>query len=281
MSYSELEIEVEVHRMSLAVPIQNRPQQTLRQVDNSDRTILRQTSNEAIYGSRSQFLDTDAAALRTNSQEFVEGVRQINVQSAFYYLTKRIMDIAISLAAIIVLAPLFLVVAVMIKWHDRGTVFFSQERVGKEGRTFRCYKFRSMTPNAEALQQRLMVKNQHSDPRTFKMSNDPRVTSLGKVLRRYSIDEFPQIFNVMMGDMSLVGPRPPLPRETQLYSRFDLQRLAVKPGLTCIWQISGRSRLPFPEQVKLDLEYIRHQSLMLDFGIILRTIPAVFNGEGV
>jgi lipopolysaccharide/colanic/teichoic acid biosynthesis glycosyltransferase len=197
-----------------------------------------------------------------------------------YPVVKRGLDIVISLVALVVLSPLFLVVALAVKLHDRGPVFFSQSRVGGRGRTFKCWKFRSMVADAEALRQELAAKSDHDDPRTFKMANDPRITPVGRMLRRFSIDEFPQIFNVLIGDMSIVGPRPPLPDEVALYTDTDYQRLAVKPGLTCIWQVSGRSRLPFPEQVRMDVDYIRRKGILLDLTIILRTVPAVISGDG-
>ena len=197
-----------------------------------------------------------------------------------YAVCKRVSDVVISLAAIVFLSPLILVSAIIIKLHDGGPLFFSQIRVGKGGQTFRCLKFRSMILNAESLQGSLLEQSEHSDPRTFKISDDPRITLPGRILRRFSIDELPQVINVLLGEMSIVGPRPPLPSEVALYSRSDRQRLSVKPGLTCIWQVSGRSRLPFPEQLKLDLEYIRTRSLKTDAAIILRTIPAVLSGDG-
>ena len=203
-----------------------------------------------------------------------------SIRTAFYQGSKRAIDVALSLLAIVLLSPILCFAALMIKLYDRGPVFFSQDRVGKDGRTFHCYKFRSMILNAEALQKSLMANSEHADPRTFKIADDPRITPPGRILRRFSIDELPQILNVFLGEMSIVGPRPPLPHEVKLYSDSDWQRLSVKPGLTCIWQVSGRSRLPFPEQVKLDVDYIRRQSLALDLSIIVRTIPAVLTGDG-
>lgn len=199
---------------------------------------------------------------------------------AAYEVCKRCMDVVISVVAIILLFPILLITAALIKSCNRGPVLFSQIRVGKGGTTFRCFKFRSMVPNAESLKANLLKQNEHCDPRTFKIMDDPRITSLGRILRRFSIDELPQILNVLMGQMSIVGPRPPLPSEVAMYSKSDFQRLSVKPGLTCIWQISGRSRLPFAAQVKLDLEYIRTKGLAKDLGIILLTIPAVLSGDG-
>lgn len=197
-----------------------------------------------------------------------------------YPIVKRAFDISVSLLALVVLSPLILAAALAVKLYDGGPVLFSQQRVGKGGRLFRCFKFRSMVVNAEALQRKLAAESVHADPRTFKMARDPRVTPVGRFLRRFSIDELPQVWNVLTGEMSIVGPRPPLPSEVALYSEQDFQRLGVKPGLTCIWQVSGRSRLPFPEQVRMDVEYIRRQSLLLDAAIIVRTIPAVLGGDG-
>ncbi len=202
------------------------------------------------------------------------------LRTATYLSCKRFIDVFISLTALVLLSPVFFVAAVWVKLHDRGPVFYSQDRVGKDGRIFRCFKFRSMMMNAESLQKGLMDKSQHADPRTFKIADDPRITRPGKFLRRFSIDELPQVFDVLMGHMSIVGPRPPLPHEVQLYTDSDFQRLAVKPGLTCLWQVSGRSRLPFPEQVKLDVSYIQRRSLLLDLAIIVRTVPAVLSGDG-
>jgi lipopolysaccharide/colanic/teichoic acid biosynthesis glycosyltransferase len=201
-------------------------------------------------------------------------------EDALYVICKQAIDIFISLAAILILSPIILLAALAIKLYDGGPVLFSQARVGKKGREFRCFKFRSMIVNAEAVQSALIDQNEHSDQRTFKIMNDPRVTPPGRILRRFSIDELPQIINILRGDMSIVGPRPPLRREVALYTAYDFQRLAVKPGLTCIWQVSGRSRLAFPNQVRMDLEYIRNRSLKTDLAIILKTIPAVLSGDG-
>jgi exopolysaccharide biosynthesis polyprenyl glycosylphosphotransferase len=193
---------------------------------------------------------------------------------------KRGFDIVFSAMVLLMLAPLFAVVALLIKIEDRGPVFFAQRRVGKFGREFRMFKFRSMCPNAEQKLKELLAKNQHAQGVTFKMKEDPRITRVGRYLRKYSIDEFPQFWNVLKGDMSLVGPRPPLPREVALYSRGDRQRLAVTPGLTCFWQIGGRANIDFPEQVQLDVRYIESQSFWLDLWILLKTIPAVLLGRG-
>jgi lipopolysaccharide/colanic/teichoic acid biosynthesis glycosyltransferase len=159
-------------------------------------------------------------------------------------------------------------------------VLFVQTRVGRGGREFRCFKFRSMVANAEALQRQLAAMNHHADERTFKIRRDPRITRIGEVLRKTSIDEMPQLFNVLRGDMSLVGPRPPLPREVAKYEPYEFRRLAVQPGLTCFWQVSGRGDIPFPRQVEMDISYIEQRSLLLDLKLLLLTIPAVVLGKG-
>ena len=193
---------------------------------------------------------------------------------------KRFVDIIISSAALLALSPLFLLVATLIKLEDRGPVFFAQRRVGKWGREFKMYKFRSMCVDAEQRLQALLAKNQHATGVTFKAKDDPRITKIGKWLRKFSIDEFPQFYNVLKGDMSLVGPRPPVPREVALYTPADRRRLEVTPGLTCFWQIGGRAEIDFPEQVRLDLQYIESQSFWLDVKILLKTVPAVLLGRG-
>jgi len=196
------------------------------------------------------------------------------------YGLKRFFDIVLSLAALIVLLPLFIVIAVIIRTTSRGPVFFIQERVGYYGRHFLFYKFRSMYQDAEARKQELLSRNQSSDGVIFKMKDDPRVTPIGRILRKTSMDELPQLLNVIFGDMSLVGPRPPLPSEVEQYSLEDRKRLNVKPGITCFWQVSGRSSIPFKRQVELDKEYIRSQSLWTDLVVLLRTIPAILSGRG-
>jgi lipopolysaccharide/colanic/teichoic acid biosynthesis glycosyltransferase len=193
---------------------------------------------------------------------------------------KRACDIIASLAALFLLAPLFLLIGLLIKLEDGGPVIFSQTRVGKFGREFKMYKFRSMCRDAEARLQELLEKNQHRQGVTFKIKNDPRLTRAGKWLRAFSLDELPQFFNVLQGDMSLVGPRPSLPREVALYTPADRRRLAAKPGITCFWQISGRSEIDFSGQVKLDVDYIEAQNFLVDVTILARTVPAVLSQKG-
>jgi lipopolysaccharide/colanic/teichoic acid biosynthesis glycosyltransferase len=195
-------------------------------------------------------------------------------------LLKRGMDIAVSLTMLALLLPLFAVVAGIIKWTDRGPVLFWQRRVGRWGREFWFPKFRSMVINAEQLKDKLLKENDHKDGITFKMKRDPRVTAIGRFIRKLSIDELPQLWCVLRGDMTLVGPRPPVPREVALYTLTDRRRLDVTPGLTCIWQVSGRGNIPFPRQVELDVEYIEGRCTWLDIKLMLHTIPAVLTGKG-
>ncbi|CEI73370.1 sugar transferase [Romboutsia hominis] len=199
--------------------------------------------------------------------------------SILYKVTKRAIDIVGSLTGLILLSPLFLVVAILIKLEDpKGRVFFGQERNGKYPKTFKMYKFRSMVHNAEELLESLMDQNEQSGP-AFKIKDDPRITKVGKFIRKTSIDELPQLFNVLKGDMSLVGPRPPIPSEVAQYNPYQMQRLAVKPGLTCIWQVSGRNNIGFDEWVDMDIEYIHTRNLVLDIKLIFKTVFVLFGDE--
>lgn len=193
---------------------------------------------------------------------------------------KRAIDVVCSFCALLALGPAFLIIAAMIRLEDGGSIFFRQSRVGQCGRRFGMWKFRSMVPNADQVKDDLLTENQHGDGVTFKMKEDPRITRIGKFLRMTSLDELPQFYNVLRGDMSLVGPRPPVPKEVERYSASHLRRLRVKPGITCIWQVSGRSNINFEGQVRLDLEYIRSAGLATDVLILLKTIPAVVLGKG-
>jgi lipopolysaccharide/colanic/teichoic acid biosynthesis glycosyltransferase len=194
--------------------------------------------------------------------------------------SKRTLDVAVSGAALAVFLPFGLVIALLIR-RDGGPVFYWQDRVGYRGRTFRFPKLRSMVANADQLRQTLMEANDHAGSGiTFKNENDPRVTAVGRFLRRSSLDEIPQLWSVLKGDMSLVGPRPALPEEVQRYTPLQRRRLEAKPGLTCIWQVSGRSQIPFEGQVALDLEYIRTRSFRGDLVLLVKTVPAVLFGRG-
>ena len=201
-------------------------------------------------------------------------------RSATARLLKRSLDVLVSATMLVLLAPLFAVVALLIKLTDGGPVLFWQKRVGRWGREFPFPKFRSMVVNAEQLKAKLLARNDHKESVTFKMKRDPRITWIGRIMRKLSIDEMPQLWCVLRGTMSLVGPRPPLPSEVACYSLADRRRLDVKPGLTCIWQVSGRGNIPFPQQVELDVQYIESQSLWVDLKLLLKTIPAVLLGKG-
>jgi exopolysaccharide biosynthesis polyprenyl glycosylphosphotransferase len=196
------------------------------------------------------------------------------------YFIKRLFDIFASAFILLCISPLLAFIALLIKLEDRGPVIFAQNRVGKFGKHFKMYKFRSMRVDAEQRLQELLKQNGHATGVTFKMKNDPRITRIGKILRKYSLDELPQFVNVLKGEMSMVGPRPPVPREVALYTLKDRQRLAVTPGLTCFWQIGGRADIDFPEQVQLDVQYIESQSFWLDLWICIKTVPAVVLGKG-
>jgi lipopolysaccharide/colanic/teichoic acid biosynthesis glycosyltransferase len=187
--------------------------------------------------------------------------------------------VSIAFALLIALAPLFAVIALTLKLSG-GSVLFWQTRVGLWGREFPFPKFRSMVPNAESLQHKILEQNLHGASVTFKMKNDPRVTWIGRILRRTSIDELPQLWCVLRGYMSLVGPRPPIPSEVARYTLPDRRRLDVKPGLTCIWQVSGRGDITFSEQAKLDIHYIESQSFLFDLVLLAKTVPAVLFGRG-
>lgn len=195
------------------------------------------------------------------------------------YAAKRGFDIIVASVALIMLAPLFLWVSLFIKLTDGGPVLYWQTRVGKWGREFRFPKFRSMVVHADKIQTTLQSDDGDAGVR-FKMKRDPRITWIGRIMRKLSIDELPQLWCVVKGEMSLVGPRPPLPKEVVLYTLQDRRRLDVTPGLTCTWQISGRSDIPFPEQVRLDVQYIDSQSFWNDMKILAMTVPAVLEGKG-
>lgn len=193
---------------------------------------------------------------------------------------KRLVDIVGSSMALLMLLPLFIMTAIAIRLESKGPIFFTQRRVGVGGKEFPFFKFRSMVPNAEALKKQLMEQNESNQGVIFKMKNDPRITRVGRFIRKFSIDELPQFYNVLRGEMSLVGPRPPVPGEVEQYHFDAWKRLAVIPGLTCIWQVSGRSSIGFEDQVLLDLEYIMKQDVLLDLYLIAWTVPAVLKGEG-
>lgn len=196
-----------------------------------------------------------------------------------YDVLKRLLDFLVALVAIIVTLPLMITVAILIKLDSRGPVLFKQQRLGRDTRTFPMLKFRTMYANSESIPTELLRKNESTGP-LFKMRHDPRITRTGRFLRRTSLDELPQLFNILAGHMSLVGPRPPLPRELAGFDTIQRLRLRVLPGLTGLWQVNGRSDLPFDDMVRLDLRYIEERSFWLDVIILLKTLPSVIAGKG-
>jgi lipopolysaccharide/colanic/teichoic acid biosynthesis glycosyltransferase len=199
--------------------------------------------------------------------------------SSGYRLVKRLLDLAASLFGLMLILPLLPFIILLIKLETPGPIFFKQLRVGYRGRMFRCYKFRSMAVDAEHQKERMKHLNEATGA-AFKIKNDPRITGVGRFLRRSSLDEFPQLFNVFVGDMSIVGPRPQIPPEVADYTPEHARRLLVKPGLTCLWQVSGRSHLDFSEWMDLDQEYVRQAGLKMDLHVLTRTLPAVIERKG-
>ena len=194
-------------------------------------------------------------------------------------LLKRGLDFIMALIALVALSPLLLILAVLVKLTSRGPILFSQTRCGLGGRRFTLYKFRSMRADADLLREELEALNEVDGP-VFKIRNDPRCTPIGRFMRKFSLDELPQLLNIIKGDMSFVGPRPPLPEEVEKYERWQRRRLRMQPGLTCLWALEGRSKLSFRRWMELDLEYIDHWSMTLDWKILLKTIPIVLVGRG-
>lgn len=193
---------------------------------------------------------------------------------------KRLIDMIFSIVLLVILSPIMLLIALIIKLNDGGPILYVTDRVGKWGKEFRFPKFRTMKVGADLLKQDLRQKSDCKDDIRFKMKKDPRVTWIGRFLRKTSLDELPQLWCVLKGSMSLVGPRPPLPEEVLYYTLEERRRLDITPGLTCIWQVSGRSNIPFSQQVQLDLQYIESQSFWVDLKILIKTIPAVIFGRG-
>ena len=235
-------------------------------LDDLDRRFAASNGNRQFFRARMRYYRKKLMwAVVINSARFV----------------KRGVDISVSAVALLMLAPLFAGVALAIRLTDKGPILFWQQRVGKWGREFDFPKFRSMVTNAEELKDKLLEQNDHDGGSvTFKMKRDPRVTWIGRIIRKLSIDELPQLWCVLKGEMSLVGPRPPVPREVAEYTLEDRRRLEATPGLTCIWQVSGRGDIPFDEQVQLDVQYIESQSLWFDIKLLLQTVPAVLLGKG-
>lgn len=199
-------------------------------------------------------------------------------QRGLYNFTKRIIDFVGALCGLLLLSPILLIVGILVKMESKGPMIFSQKRVGLNGSEFNMYKFRSMVVNAEELKKTLAKKNEMSGP-MFKMKDDPRITKIGKFIRKTSIDELPQLINVLKGEMSLVGPRPSLPNEVKKFEPWMLKRLDVKPGLTCYWQVSGRSSIGFEDWMLLDVRYVNERSLWLDIKLIFKTLFVLFGDK--
>ena len=200
---------------------------------------------------------------------------KLHEKSPIYHIFKKIIDVCGSIVGIILVSPLLLTIMIIIKIDSKGPIIFSQERVGRDGKHFKMYKFRSMKLDAESELDYLKEKNEMSGP-MFKMREDPRVTKIGKFIRRTSMDELPQLINVLKGEMSLVGPRPSLPNEVSEFEPWMLQRLQVKPGLTCYWQVRGRNDIGFKEWMELDCKYVEERNITIDMGLIFKTIGMLF-----
>lgn len=197
---------------------------------------------------------------------------------SLYEICKRIIDICGAGCGLILLSPVIVIVAILVKLSSKGPIFFSQKRVGKNGKVFDMYKFRSMVVNAEELKEKLAAQNEMSGP-MFKMKDDPRVTKIGKFIRKTSLDELPQLWNILRGDMSLVGPRPSLPKEVAQFESWMHKRLWVKPGLTCYWQVSGRNNIDFEDWMKLDCKYVDERNLWIDIKLIFKTVGVLFGDK--
>jgi len=225
-------------------------------------------SPENFYGSRDEFL----ARIGGEADHIVPA-------GAAYRLLKRGFDVASALAGLALVLPLLPFIVLLIKLETSGPILFRQRRVGYHGRLFDCFKFRSMVVDAEGMKSEFADLNEATGA-AFKIKDDPRITTVGRFLRRSSLDEFPQLLNVLRGDMTIVGPRPQIPSEVAQYTPEQARRLLVKPGLTCLWQVSGRSHIDFDTWMELDQEYVRRRGLGTDFGILLRTLPAVIQRKG-
>lgn len=201
-----------------------------------------------------------------------------SMEFSLYEVVKRLIDIVCSFLGLLMLSPLFIIIAIIIKSTSKGPIFFSQKRIGKKGKEFDMYKFRSMVVNAEELKEKLAAQNEMSGP-MFKMKDDPRVTKVGKFIRKTSIDELPQLWNILKGDMSLVGPRPSLPKEVAQFDEWMYKRLEVKPGLTCYWQVSGRNNIDFEDWMKLDVKYVEERNLWIDIKLIFKTVGVLFGDK--
>ncbi len=242
------------------LPVLGGAARAIQPIVSERRALPRHQTDEQILGDEQSFI----------------GSKPLPVTGA---ALKRIIDFFGALVGLLVLAPVMVGAALAIKLTSRGPIFFKQKRLTKGGETFNMWKFRTMVVNADLLKDLLTQQNEMSGP-VFKMKNDPRITPVGRILRKYSVDELPQLINVLIGDMSLVGPRPPVHREVVKYRRWQARRLTVKTGLTCIWQISGRNNIDFENWMRMDLQYIDQWSLWLDVKILVRTVAVVVKGDG-
>lgn len=214
-----------------------------------------------------------------DDEEIQDTTKKFKVkEKPIYSFTKRVFDVGASFVGLTLLSPVLLAAAIAIKLESKGPIIFSQDRVGLNGKIFKMYKLRSMVSNAEELKEKLLEQNEMSGP-MFKMKDDPRITKVGKFIRKTSIDELPQLINVLKGDMSLVGPRPSLPKEVEQFEPWMYERLQVKPGLTCIWQVSGRNNIDFEDWMKLDIKYVRERSFFGDLKLVFRTFFVLFGDK--
>ena len=241
--------------------------------------MIELVEQEIGFEQRNSFVSLERPPSGDDWDTALTGIPPIPLAPVRYGFVKRVFDIVVALAAMVLLSPLFLIIAIAIAITSPGPVIFRQWRMGEGGRPFLFYKFRSMCADAEQKRAGLMDKNEMTGP-VFKIKKDPRTTPIGCFLRKYSMDELPQLYNVIRGDMSIVGPRPPIPDEVCQYGERERRRLAVKPGLTCLWQVSGRNNVQFDEWVELDLQYIRDMSFRGDLAIVARTVPAVLTARG-
>jgi len=237
-----------------------------------------------VFNGRELLLEISPPGVSREMSVQVEEIASIQMsplwQNRFYVTVKRALDLLLSACLLMLFLPVFLVLAVLVKLTSPGPLFYKWRVVGKDGRCFNGYKFRSMCANADDLKAQLEHLNEMDGP-VFKLTNDPRITGLGAWMRRYSLDELPQLYSVLKGDMSLVGPRPPLFAEYESFTKYQKQKVAVTPGITCLWQVNGRNDVrSFDEWLKMDLEYIREWNLFLDFRILCKTFVAVLAGTG-
>jgi len=260
------------HAAVLRSPGKSTSPMTESQLESLETTDISGLCDQAVVGLRDPIDCTDRFM-----PDFVDP--QFPVEAVRYATLKRAFDIVFSAIFLLVASPILLVLAIGVRLTSRGPVMFKQIRVGRGGRYFHCYKFRSMCVDAESKKEQLMHLNEATGP-VFKIKQDPRITPYGHFMRKFSLDELPQFVNVLKGDMSVVGPRPPITTEVEVYSAHERRRLAIRPGLTCLWQVNGRCNLSFEQWVELDLKYIDTMSFWNDFKIILRTIPAVITGAG-